>query len=66
MDEISLAKIESFMRDLYNGSTEEDAGSLARMACDEFGLWQDDLLIPDDIYELAYSITAEDEEEFFE
>ncbi len=66
MDEISLAKIESFMKDLYNGCSEEDAGSLASKACDEFGLWVDDLLIPDEVYEMAYDITKDNDLENYD
>lgn len=66
MDEIPIAKIEKFMRELYNGSSEEDAGSLASKACDEFGLWENDLFIPDGVYEIAYDVTAYPEEEFFD
>jgi hypothetical protein len=59
MDEIPLKKIENYMKNLYNGNSKEDARSLANKACDEFGLWNDNLTIPDEIYELAYDVTEE-------
>lgn len=55
-------KIIEFMYQMNNGVSEEDAGSLAYKACDEFGLWNVDDTIPEWVYSLAYEVMQDNED----